>query len=43
MNLRCLFRGHDWHKLGGPMNAGNGVFKQTLVCERCGKRRVHRS
>ncbi|MFH1510709.1 MAG: hypothetical protein ABIF10_03380 [Candidatus Woesearchaeota archaeon] len=41
MNLKCLFGFHKWEKYGGPINRGNGMFEQKLVCTRCRKIRRH--
>lgn len=40
MNWKCLFGFHQWKKWGGYINAGNGRFKQSYICERCKKMKV---
>lgn len=34
--MSCLF-GHEWRKIGGPINLGNGKFRQKMVCSKCNK------
>ncbi len=37
MNIRCLISRHEWAKMGGAHNAGNGKFSQNYKCRKCGK------
>ena len=37
MNISCLISRHEWAKMGGAHNAGNGKFSQNYKCKKCGK------
>jgi len=41
MGFKCFLKGHNWVKVGGPINCGGGSFKQRLRCVRCGKIKYH--
>jgi len=43
MNLKCLFKGHKWKKLGGARHIGDGKFQQKLICKRCNKTKIYKS